>query len=276
VVQRLGEGWTGRMVTARGLDQPRIAFPANNAPASLPLGAQVDLGLATRAMAKAVRCGAQLIAVEWAPEGVELTFDPDEPELFRDEIPGLVKDPPERRSSVRVFPRSGEGIRVPVRLQEDLAAKPLVARLCDASAGGLGLLFPYSSEEKLCFSRALLCEVVEPGGERREVDCLVRNRTLLPDGVRYGVEFVNPGSAAVQPFEPLWDCPCGETGLLAASHKRCLRCGRPRSTNTRLPHRDGLLSLPAHLYTGTDRRCRSCGATWSSAAKFCGSCGLGL
>jgi hypothetical protein len=117
--------------------------------------------------------------------------------------------------------------------------------------------------------------VAEPDGGRREVECVVRNRTLLQDGVRYGVEFASPAVTAVQPFEPLWDCPCGETGLLAATHLRCPNCGRPRSTNTRLPHRDGLLSLTVHVYSGTEKRCR-CGATWSAMAKFCARCGLAL
>lgn len=271
------------MIDAHLPDQPRIAFPMENAPMSLPLGAQVELGLATRKMPKAERSGALLIGVEivgptGAPTSVELTFDPDEPELFHASIPGFRRETADRRSTVRVFPRSGEGIRVPVRPQEDLASRPVMARLCDASAGGLGLLFPYDDEVRLCWSRVLLCEVAEPTGGRKEIECHVRNRTLQDDGVRYGVEFTAGSTGVLQPFEPLWDCPCGETGLLAASHLRCLRCGRPRSTNTRLPHRDGLLSLTAHLYTGTAKRCtgNGCAATWSSEAKFCGRCGKGL
>jgi hypothetical protein len=277
VVSRRGELWTGRMIAARGTDQPRIAFATDGPnPGSLELGAQIELGLATRRMNKAVKCGALLLAVEYTGSNVELTFDPDDPELFREEIPGIERNPDERRSSVRVFPRSGDGIAVPVRIAEDLAGEPLTARLCDASAGGLGLLFKYTVEDRLCYARVLLCEVADPGGGRRELECRVKNRTLLEDGVRYGCEFVQGQTGVIQPFEPLWDCPCGETGLLAASHLRCLRCGRPRSTNTRLPHRDGLLSLTVHPYTGKDRLCRSCASSWSSAARYCGKCGLRL
>lgn len=276
VVQRRGNTWTGRMVKARGLEQPRVAFTGEHTPGSLPLGSQVDLGLATRKMHRAARSGALLCGVDWTDRAVELTLEPDEPELFAQAIPGLFTDPPERRANVRVFPRTGDGITVPVRLAEDMAAKPYSARLCDASAGGLGLLFPYAAEEMLCFSRTFLCEMSGPAGERQEIECRVKNRTLLEDGVRYGVEFTAGAAASVLAFEPLWDCTCGETGLLAASHPRCLRCGRPRSTATRLPHRDGILSLTAHVYTGKDRFCPSCKATWSAIAKFCGRCGLQL
>lgn len=264
------------MAKARGLDQPRVAFPTEAAPASLPLGSQVELGLAHRKMQKAARTGALVIGVDYVDRGVEVTFEPDEPELFTAAIPGLFTDPPERRQQLRVFPRTGEGITVPVRLAEDLGARPIAARLCDASAGGLGLLFPYPSEELLCFSRSFLCELALPAGGRSEVECTVRNRTLLEDGVRYGVEFTGTNDRPLLAFEPLWDCACGETGLLAASHTRCPRCGRPRSSTTRLPHRDGLLSLTAHVYTGRDRFCPSCKSTWSALARFCGRCGLQL
>lgn len=277
MVHRRGDRWTGRLVNAKGLDQPRIAFPLDQAPYMHELGAQVELGLAARKMAKAVRCGALMIAVEWTGTGIEITYDPDEPELFAEAIPGLAQDGDDRRSQIRVFPRSGDGIQVPVKVQEDLGGRPLVARLCDASAGGLGLLFPYSLEERLCFARVLLCEIAIAGGTRREVPCRVRNRTLLEDGVRYGVEFsTENGDPPPQPFEPLWDCTCGEIGLLAATHLRCPRCGRPRSATTRVPHRDGLLSTVSHPFVGTALTCRSCGSQWSADAKFCARCGLGL
>jgi hypothetical protein len=203
----------------------------------------------------------------------------------------------DRRGPVRVFPRAGDGIQVPVRIQEDMGGRTLLARLCDASAGGLGLLFPYAAEERLCFSRVLLCEIAAPSGERREVSCTIRNRILAEDGVRYGVEFapvalhpagLDPSQPAPaqtglggplpvpQPFEPLWDCSCGAAGLLVATHPRCPQCGRVRSGHTRLPHQGGLLSAVVHPYVGRDRRCRSCGAMWSLEAKFCARCGLKL
>ena len=45
---------------------------------------------------------------------------------------GLAEDADDRRSQIRVFPRSGDGIQVPVKVQEDLGGRPLMARLCDA------------------------------------------------------------------------------------------------------------------------------------------------
>jgi hypothetical protein len=190
VVQRRGETWTGRMICARGLDEPRVAFPRGAAPATLPLGSQVDLGLATRKMPKAARCGALLIAVDWTPDAVELTFDPDDPELFQQAIPGLMADPTERRADPRLPAITDQGITVAVRFLDDLVAPPLIARLCDASPGGLGLQFPYSAEDRLCATRVLVCELAGPDGHRRDHICEVTNRTLLGDGVRYGVEFV--------------------------------------------------------------------------------------
>lgn len=279
VIGRRGEKWTGRMVTARGLDRPCVAFATDQAPSFLELGAQVELGLATRKMTKAARCGAQIESVEWIGEHVEITLDPDEPELFHEAIPGLADQAPERRQNERVFPRSGDGIQVPVRTEEDLGAKPLLARLCDASAGGLGLLFSMGAEERLRFSRVLLCELVTPSGDKREVSCAIRNRRLAVDGVRYGVEFTSDvGSKIMEllPFEPLWDCSCGAAGLLVATHPRCPQCGKPREGSTRLPHRDGLLSAVVHPYIGREQRCKSCGAYWSNAAKFCARCGLKL
>ncbi|MEQ1500754.1 MAG: PilZ domain-containing protein [Myxococcota bacterium] len=277
VIHRRGDSWTGRMVTAQGLDTPRIAFTAEAAPPAIQLGAQVELGLATRKMAKAVRCGAQVVAIEWTPLGIEISLDPDEPELFHEAIPGLAENPGDRRAEVRVFPRSGHGVHVPVRLEDDLGGKPLMARVTDASTGGLGLLFPYAAEERLCYSRVLLVELESSAGKRQEVECQVRNRTLVEDGVRYGVEFRIAREPAPQPFEPLWDCSaCGARGLLAASHLRCPECGRPRSGPTRIPSRDGRLSAAIHPYLGTERTCRACGSKWSEHAKFCAQCGLRL
>ncbi|MEZ4237851.1 MAG: PilZ domain-containing protein [Myxococcota bacterium] len=276
VVRRLGESWTGRMVSARGFDQPCLLFSAEAAPPAIALGTQVELGLATRRMAKAVSSGAQVIAVEWTPEGVEMSLDPDDPELFKEAIPGLVTHGDDRRNHVRVFPRTGDGIQVSVRIQEDLAGNPLLARVTDASTGGLGLLFPYDLEERLCFARVLLVELESAGGESREVECEVRNRTLVVDGVRYGVEFRASREPVPQPFEPLWDCSCGATGLLAASHLRCPACGRPQQGTTRIPHRNGRLSATLHPYQGTAQTCRGCGAVWSAEAKHCARCGLVL
>jgi hypothetical protein len=282
VIGRRNEKWTGRMITARGLDQPRVAFPLEQAPISLELGAQVELGLVHRKMPKAAVSGALVLAIEWVGDQVEITLDPDEPAVFRDSIPGVEAAAVDRRGPVRVFPRAGHGIQVPVRIQEDMGGKPLLARLCDASAGGLGLLFPYAAEERLCFSRVLLCEIATPSGEKREVACTIRNRLLAEDGVRYGVEFAplahDPATPlpVPEPFEPLWDCSCGATDLLVATHQRCPQCGRVRSGRTRLPQQGGMLSAVIHPYVGTDRRCRSCGALWSQDAKFCARCGLRL
>lgn len=276
VIYRLGQSWTGRMVTARGFDQPRIAFNPDAAPPCLALGCQVELGLATR-KSPVVRGGALVTAVEWTPLGVEITLDPDEPESFRDAIPGIVPDGADRRTEVRVFPRTGDGIRVAVRIQEDMGGEPLQARVTDASAGGLGLLFPYELEDRLCFARVLLVDLDGPSGDRNDVECEVRNRTLVEDGVRYGLEFRPSREPSPQPFEPLWDCAhCAATGLLAASHLRCPECGRPRTGPTRIPQRNGQLSLSSHPYQGNALTCRSCGAKWSIAAKFCAKCGLGL
>jgi hypothetical protein len=264
------------MVAARGFDQPCLLFAPQAAPPAIALGAQVELGLATRKMAKAVSSGAQVIAVEWTPSGVEVSLDPDDPELFREAIPGLVEAGAERRNQTRVFPRSGDGIQVAVRISDDMAGRPLLARVTDASAGGLGLLFPYDLEERLCFARALLVELEIAGGAVREIECEVRNRTLVVDGVRYGVEFRISREPVPQPFEPLWDCACGATGLLAATHLRCPRCGKQQRGPTRIPQRNGRLSASLHPYQGNEHPCPSCGSAWSREAKYCARCGLML
>lgn len=264
------------MVAARGFDQPCLLFTPEAAPSAMALGTQVELGLATRRMAKAVTSGAQVVAVESTPSGVEVSLDPDDPELFREAIPGLVEAGAERRNQVRVFPRSGDGIQVAVRILDDMGGRPLIARVTDASTGGLGLLFPYDLEERLCFARTLLVELEVAGGEVREIECEVRNRTLVVDGVRYGVEFRMTREPVPQPFEPLWDCGCGATGLLAATHARCPECGKPQRGPTRIPQRNGRLSGAVHPYQGAELHCRACGSTWSAQASFCARCGQRL
>ena len=75
VIMCRGEKWTGRMVCAHGFDQPCLAFDAAWAPANIPLGQQVTLGLATREMDKAISGGARVILVERTPDRLEASSD---------------------------------------------------------------------------------------------------------------------------------------------------------------------------------------------------------
>lgn len=278
VVHAAGRSFSGRLVPGRA-DTPTLLFDEAKAPAELPLGTEVEVGMATLGMANAVRDRGVLTGVQRLRDGnVQVTLMVDHPQTLQDELPQAVRDTTERREWVRVGPKD-RTVEVPVRLPDGMR---LIARLRDSSAGGLGLGFPIGAEPKLCATRTFVASVVWPGFEgRRDWTCEVRNRALRDGEVRYGVQFKTETGSVGAPgprFEPLWDCPsCQTEALLAETHQHCPICGHARGDErTRLPEWEDLFTADNHPLCGTAGACRACGVAHGRRAIFCGHCGVKL
>ncbi len=79
-------------------------------------------------------------------------------------------------------------------------------------------------------------------------------------------------------YEMFWDCKfCGETKLLAKTHKHCPVCGAPQDPATRYyPSDDEKVAVEDHQFVGADKICPACQTPNSAANEYCMECGAPL
>jgi len=79
-------------------------------------------------------------------------------------------------------------------------------------------------------------------------------------------------------YEMLWDCAhCDTKKLLGKTHRHCPHCGAPQDETKRyFPSDADKVKVADHVFTGTDRKCGSCGTPQSAKAEHCGHCGASL
>ena len=281
-IQYQAEGWSGRLIPGRP-DRIHVHFPPERGPDHLPLTTVVEVGIAQRGMANALRDRGRLIKVDRRREdALECVFELDHPDRLLEEVRDAVIDQRmDRRRRMRAAAET-QDVMVPVTLQSTPAhTQRVVGRLLDGGAGGIGLSFPVAAEPLLCRSRTLRAKVPLPGLKGvGEWVCDVRYRTLLDDNkVRYGLQFVSDGVAVDPPgpeLQALWDCACGTGGLLAETHAFCPACGAEAAGPTRHPTWRELATVDVHPLCGTDVSCEHCGVAYGYLAMFCGHCGEAL
>ena len=279
-VQREGRGWSGRLIPGRP-DRIHVHFHPDDGPLYTPLGGWLRLGIAQPGMAHALQDDARLVRVDRRrEEALECVFELAHPAWLVRQVRGAVIDQrPDSRNWLRVAAPDDE-VTVPVTLPDaPPSAQRVVGRLADASAGGLGVLFPKVAEPLLCLHLTLRAQVPLPGHSGTgDWVCSVRYRTLVDsETVRYGLQFLSDGVAVDPPgpqLEELWDCEeCGVDGLLAETHARCPSCGSEANPTTRHPTWREQATADVHPMCGTDVHCEQCGVAHSELATFCGHCG---
>ena len=272
VVLRLESSrYMGRLSSDQASGQPRLTFDVAHAPADVPLGTMVTLGIATRSMGRPAQSRAKLVGVEHLDEQVILEVQPDDPTIWTEVIGERMPSGPDRRSWPRLAVPASEEVVVQTLIDSGPASgRRLAATVIDLSAGGAGLRFVPQAEPRLCTATRLTCTIDD---EARV--CVVRHRRLVPMGVRYGVAYVGAPVEDNPRFEAHWVCPgCGTTPLLADSHDFCPACGTERGNEpSHLPDWDSLVATAAHPFNGIARSCLRCGSGWSSDARNCGHCG---
>ena len=281
-IRFLDQGWSGRLIPGRS-DRIHVHFLPDDGPATLPLGAEVHLGVAQPGMASAMRDTATLVRVDRRREdALECVFEPAHPRRLVDEVRGAVIDKHvENRQWVRALPSPESDVIVPITLEQP-ATQQVVGRVLDLGAGGVGLQFPLVAEPLLCQSTRVRARVPLPGQQGvGDWVCEVRYRCLLGDEhVRYGLMFASDGVAVDPPgpqLQTLWDCPqCGRDGLLSETHAHCAACGGPRTGPERHPTWQELATVDVHPLCGTDVHCKTCGVAHGLDARFCGHCGSTL
>jgi len=283
VVSAGSEQWVGRLVPGP-TDRIHVHFPHGQGPLHLPLGTRVVIGIAQAGMSAPLREEAALVRVDQRREdALECVFEFDRPVRVLELIHGAVIDHRESRRHPRARVEPEHQVVVPVTLPEvEAAARHLVARLVDGSAGGLGLLFPRTAEPILCRAKRLRALVPLPGTEATgEWVCRVRYRYLVDENtVRYGAQFVSDGLAVDPPgpqLESLWDCQvCGAEALLAETHGYCPCCGAARHGHEREPSWRDLATAADHRFGGHGIVCETCGVAHGHRAQYCGHCGTSM
>lgn len=271
--------WLGRLLPPCSGGPPRLLFPRDQGPATLPLGTPVALAAVSRATEEPVQGRGRLCAVSVEGHQSAIELELEDRGLWALVMPDALLPTSDRRSWPRRS-RAHTDTRVGVQLDSGPpSARRVVGRLEDTSPGGIGLRLPFAVEGRLCQARHLLCSLtLDEGALQRR--CTVRHRRLLPIGVRYGLAFLDPGAEPEPPvrYEAQWTCTgCGADPLLADSHQHCPSCGLPRgNTPTRLPGWDELLTVDTHPLTGFARTCLRCGTAWARSARNCGHCGTRL
>ena len=271
--------WMGRLVAPHAGRPPRLAFPVEHSPASIPLGTALTVGLAPRHLPKPTQSRAKLTALERLGSVVAVELELDDPTMWREAMPEEDVRVNERRAWPRVATSLSTEFAVGVEMDRGaLSGRRMGARLVDMSRGGLGLRFPLHCETRLCVAGLLRCTIQGPSGVQVRI-CTIRNRRLLSTGVRYGVAYTPAATPWPEPrYEAHWRCgDCGSEPLLADTHAFCPACGAPRdNTPSQFPEWDGVIHVDAHPFTGMGRGCLRCGCTWHETARNCGHCGTRL
>ena len=87
-----------------------------------------------------------------------------------------------------------------------------------------------------------------------------------------------PREESLGSYEMLWDCGhCDTKRNLGKTHRHCPNCGAPQDETKRyFPTEADRVKVVDHAFTGTDRKCGSCGTPQSAKAEHCGQCGAPL
>lgn len=276
VLRRGQERWMGRLMLRPGGGPAQLAFPPETSIAALPLGTVMLVGVAGPAQARPAQCRARLIGVANEASAVAVEIEVDDPAVWGGVMPKTPGPYQDRRRWPRLQPAAAR--EDPVQVIIDVgahSARVLAGYVMDRSEGGLAVRLPMQVEERVCEAGTILCRGLD---DRHAYHCVIRNRTLLPLGVRYGLQFDGDPIEIPPTFEPLWTCgECGAGPLLGHSHTHCPSCGSARGDiEVAYPDWDDLVAVEEHPFFGADRACLRCGSAFSRSARNCGHCGTRL